>query len=182
MANLPKWGDKSSVAGFAQDSSSGTMERIKSTSGAAHVTTAGSPGALETRIFTFDATTEVDAAADVIRLDTIPSTARKFQFIWHGVPNAWNAVAGAGPIASGAYIALNADDDATADARLAVADVTGGATSSSGIVDTIMVSSDNPFSEVIFGAAIDRLDVIGIPIGQTPTNIVPVRLEVRMIG
>lgn len=167
----------------------GTYTRITS-NGAAHVTTAGAPAAVDTRIARFDAaadmpadiTSNANVTADLVAMTTFTSTARKVQVIWHGGASTYAATAGAGPIATGAFVTFNAGDSATAATRLTYTDLTGAGTSTSGKTDTVQVSPDNPFVEITLSAALTDVYAIGIPVGVTPTSIVPSFLEVRVIG
>lgn len=151
------------------------------------VSTAAGAGFVDSRLARFDAAADMPAditslanvTADMILFNAFSAGTRRLQMLWHGAPISWNAAAGAGPIAIGSRITVNAGDAITAAARLTYTDLTGAGTSIAGVADTFNIGPDNPFLEVVLDS--DLLDVyaIGIPLGFTPTNIVSSFLELR---
>lgn len=172
------------------DESTGLPDILLSRSGSLNLRLREIPEPVDVRIARFDAAADMPAditnlanvAADRVKFDTFASTARRIQLLWHEGTNSANATALAGPIATGARVSINAGDDAVANTRLQFVDLTGGGTSSTGKLDVIQLSRANPFVELILSGEILRIDAIGIPIGVTPTNIIPSFLEVRVIG
>lgn len=150
---------------------------------------AAKPLALDTRIARFNAaadmpadiTSNANVLADLVTFTTFSSTARRVQLLWHGGANSASGTALAGPIATGAIVTVNAPDTVTAGARLTYTDLSGAGTSTAG-AEVFMVSSDNPFVELSVSESLTSIYAIGIPIGVTPTSIIPAFLEVRIIG
>lgn len=148
------------------------------------------PQATDTRMARFDAaadmpadiTSNANVTADLVTMNGFSATARRVQFLWHGGPVTFTAVANAGPIAAGARVTVNAGDATTAAARLTYTDLTGAGTSTSGKADTFFLSAQNPFLELVIDEAISDIYAIGVYAGVTPTNIVASFLEVRAIG
>jgi len=125
-----------------------------------------------------------DVTADLVKMNTFTSTARKIQLIWHGLSGiASDGTNTHSPAALGAFVTINAGDDATAATRLTYTDLTGAGTSTSGKSDVIMVSPANPNVEMTLDTAILRIDAVGIPVAGvgTPT-FEACFLEVRILG
>ena len=150
------------------------------------------PLAVESRRARFDAAADMPAditatanvTSKIITFSGFSATASKVRVRFHLGTNSWNAVAGAGPICMGALVTINAPDLSTAITRLTYTDLTGGGTSSSGVVDTFMVSPDAAELLITFpsGTYLTNVYAIGIPIGVTPTNIVPSFLSISSFG
>jgi hypothetical protein len=148
------------------------------------------PKVLTTRLIRFDAASELPAdptnGANVadkrIALTGFPVGARRVQLVWLAAQT-WNATAGAGQVAIGAHVAVNALDAVAANSMLTYTDLTGGGSSSSEAEGgRIMVGAANPIQEFSLSEDLTRLDIVGIPAGFTPTNIVPAYLEVRVFA
>lgn len=147
--------------------------------------------AIDPRVATFDDAADMPTdianttlvAADLVKLTTFTTTARRIIAKWHQGATTYTATAGAGPIAVGARLTINADDDAAAASRLALADLTGGGTSTSGNTDTFHLSATNPVVDITTSVAITRIDAIGLPkAGAAPTTIMPSYLEIQVLG
>lgn len=129
-----------------------------------------------------DVTSNANVAGDLVKFNTFSPDCRRVQLIWHGGVSSFNGSTGAGPIAAGALVTINAADDSNAADRLTYTDLTGAGTSSLGVEDVFHVSPTFPFVEIQLSGALQRIDAIGIPIGVTPTNIIDTYLEVRALG
>ena len=144
--------------------------------------------AVDTRIATYNAAADCAGnlaavvTADLWKVTTFTTTARRIVAEWHEGSTTYAGTAGAGPIAVGAMLTINADDDAAAATRLTTADVTGNSTSSSGKADKFVLSRDNPVIDITTDAAITRIDAIGIAAGVTPTSIIASRLVIKVLG
>ena len=147
--------------------------------------------AIDSRVATFDAAADMPTDAGNVTLvtadlwtnTTFTSTARRIVAKWHEGSTTYTATAGAGPIAVGARITINADDAATAATRLAIVNQTGGNTTTSGKVDTFILTKANPVIDITTSAAITRIDAIGLPkAGAAPTTIMPSYLEIQVLG
>ena len=160
--------------------------------GAAVVSTAGVPAALDTRLARFDAaadmpadiTSSANVSASRIKFDTFSSTARKAQLVWHGLSGIGHDGTNTHmPASLGAMITINAGDDATANVRLTYTDLTGGGTSSSGLSDVIMIGPSNPIVDIDLDTQIIRIDAIGIPsLGDGASTFEACFLEIRVLG
>lgn len=154
------------------------------------VPTAAGAASVDTRIMRFDAaadmpadiTSAADVAGDVIVLDSFAATVTRLQMLWHGGRTSFSAVANAGPIAQGLLLTINPGDLATAINRLTYVNLTGAGVSSAGVADTFMLSDANPFIEINLDTELLEVYCIGIPVGFTPTNIIPSFAELRAIG
>ena len=148
------------------------------------------PLAIDSRIATFDAAADMPAditvagnvTNDRIKFTGFTTTSRKLLIQWHAPDATYQGTAGAGPVAMGALLTVNALDDSTADARLTQTDLTGNGTSSSGVADLFMVSATNPSIELTTSATIDRVDAIGVPNKAAPTTILPSYLTITALG
>lgn len=115
--------------------------------------------------------------------DSYRTTARRVVAKWHQGSATYTATAGAGPLAVGARVTINADNSTAAAARLALTDVTGGETTSAGAPDTYQLSGDNPVIDITVDTPITRIDAIGIPkAGADPTTIMASYLEIQVTG
>lgn len=177
----------------AVDRITGESAQIEAVEGSIPVALYARGRTLGTRIMRFDAAADMPAditsaanvAADRIRLDTFDPRAETLQLSFHSVnPVAFSVAvpdgSNAGPICMGVLVCINAADDNDANSRLTYTDLTGAGTSAAGRLNLVMLSVNNPFAEFQLDDPLIRLDVIGIPIGFTPSTIVPAYLEVRV--
>jgi len=168
-----------------------TFSAQQGTNGAAHVTTAGSPGALETRTIRIDAATDMPAditsnanvLADLIKLNTFTSGKKRARVTFHyNGPNDGTD----GPICVGAFVTLNAGsglgDDVIAADRLTYTDLTGAGTGSSDSKKRMVSATNNIIEWSLDTATVENIYIAGIPVptAAAPTNIIPIFIEVEV--